>query len=111
MLVYISDESAYMLASMTAQAVEPVIETDYFTSVSRPSFSAAHVAKLANGAADAGLQFIIRLDWGTVTDGTYQYYQEFSYSDSLVQTVYGQGKAFSVTITGLTNYVENMKVT
>ncbi|MBR2038550.1 MAG: hypothetical protein IKA09_12630 [Lachnospiraceae bacterium] len=108
MPVYIESEDAYMLASMKPQATVTAKETDYFTSVSRPSFGATQVEKLKNGATAAKLQFIIRLDW--TKDGISES-QEFYYSDSLVQTVYGQGKAFSVTITGLTNYVDNMMVT
>ena len=111
MPVYIAGEG-YMLASMKKQATQTKAENlSSFNSISRPSFGPAHAAKLANGATDAGLQFIIRLDWGKDNDGKFTDSQEFSYSDSLVQTVYKDGKAFSVTITGLTNYVENMKVT
>ena len=111
MPIYIDGEG-YMLATMKAQATK-TISTDLasFTNISRPSFGAEYAAKVANGAAAAKLQFILRLDWGTVTDGKYQYYQEFSYSDTLVQNVYTNGKAFSVTVNGLTNYAASMKVT
>ena len=107
MPVYIPDESAYMLASMTAQALTPTIDTDYFTSVSRPSFGDPHYNKLQSGASAAKLQFILRLDW---TKEGIDYYQEFSYSDDLVQNVYTNGKAFSVTVNGLTDYASSMKV-
>ena len=112
MPVYIAGEG-YMLASMTAQALTPTIYTDYFTSVSRPSFGDPHYNKLQSGASAAKLQFILRLDWSADTDNdgtTEAYYQEFSYSDDLVQNVYTNGKAFSVTVNGLTNYASSMKV-
>ena len=110
MPVYIANEG-YMLATMTAQALTPVIDTDYFTSVSRPSFGDPHYERLQRGASAAKLQFILRLDWSTVTGNvTNTYYQEFSYSDDLVQNVYTNGKAFSVMVNGLTNYASSMKV-
>ena len=64
-------------------------------------------------AKAAKLQFILRLEWSADTDNdgtTEAYYQEFSYSDDLVQNVYTNGKAFSVTVNGLTNYASSMKV-
>ena len=106
MPVYIADEG-YMLANMTAQALKPVIDTDYFTSVSRPSFGAPHYEKLQGGASAAKLQFILRLDWTTDEKDCYQ---EFSYSDELVKNVYTNGKAFSVTVNGLADYASKNNV-
>ena len=106
--VYIADEG-YMFATMLGQS--SVSKTDdSFTVISRPSFGSAY-EKLAGGADVAKLQFIIRLDWGEVTDGKHEYYQEFVYNNDTVKTVYGNDKAFSVTVNGLTGYTENMKVT
>lgn len=112
MPIYISSESAYMLANMTAQASAPEIATDLssFSRVSRPSFGTAHVGKLQDGATKAGLQFILRLDWGTVTGGVYENNLEFSYSDELVGKIYTNGTVFSVTVNGLENYASSMKV-
>lgn len=112
--VYIANEG-YMFATMLGQA--NVSKTDYsFTVISRPSFGTSvsndsttyHSNKLANGADAAKLQFIIRLEW--TEDGT-SYYQNLKYTDDLVKTVYGNSKAFSATVNGLTNYKNSMKVT
>ena len=103
--IYIAGEG-YMFATMLGQA--SVSKTDdSFTVISRPSFGDAY-SKLAGGANAAKLQFIIRLDW-TEADGAK--YQEFYYDEATVQAVYGEAKAFSVTVNGLTGYTENMKVT
>ena len=112
MPVYISSEGAYMLATMTAQAMQTKAEDlSSFNSISRPSFGADYVDKLQGGASAAKLQFILRLDWSTVTDNvTNTYYQEFKYSDDLVKSIYTNGTAFSVTVNGLTNYASSMKV-
>ena len=107
MPVYISSESAYMLASMKGQYDVSKTE-DSFTVISRPSFGAAYAEKLANGADAAGLQFIIRLNW---TDNDTSYYQNLKYVDDLVKTVYAEAKAFSATVNGLSEYKDSMKVT
>ena len=108
--IYIAGEG-YMFATMLGQASVTKTE-DSFTVISRPSFGDAY-SKLAGGADAAKLQFIIRLDWGTVTDGKYQYYQEFKYNEDTVKAVYNVDtpKAFSVTVNGLSEYKETMKVT
>ena len=106
--IYITDEG-YMFATMTRQS--SVTKTDdSFTVISRPSFG-DNYTRLAGGAEDVKLKFIIRLDWGKDVNGDFTDYQEFVYNDDLVQTVYGSGKAFLVTVNGLKNYTENMKVT
>ena len=109
--IYIADEG-YMFATMLGQS--SVSKTDdSFTVISRPSFGADYAAKLANGADAVKLDFIIRLDWGTVTDGKYQYYQEFVYNEDTVKAVYNvtTPKAFSVTVNELEDYKDTMKVT
>ena len=110
MPVYIDGEG-YMFVAMRAQAEENIVnDLSSFNYISRPSFGAAHVDKLQSGASVAGLQFILRLDWGAVTDGVYENNLEFSYSDELVGKIYTNGTVFSVTVNGLANYASNMKV-
>ena len=108
--IYIAGEG-YMFATMKGQS--SVSKTDdSFTVISRPSFGNAYT-KLAGGATAAGLQFIIRLDWGKDANGDFTDYQEFVYKEDTVKAVYNvtTPKAFSVTVNGLTGYTENMKVT
>ena len=110
MPVYIDGEG-YMFASMTAQSEENIVnDLSSFNYISRPSFGATHVEKLQSGASAAGLQFILRLDWGAVTGGVYANNLEFSYSDELVEKIYTNGTVFSVNVSGLTNYASSMKV-
>ena len=87
---------------------------DSFTVISRPSFGAKVYNKLAEDdadVADAHVMFIIRLDWGKDANGNFTDSQEFVYNNDIVNSVYGSGKAFSITVNGLTGYTENMKVT
>ena len=103
--IYIDDEG-YMFATMLGQS--SVNKTDdSFTVISRPSFGSEYTELVAD-ATTTGLQFIIRLDW---VDGETSYYQPLKYADSLVETVYKDGKAFSATVNGLSEYKDTMKVT
>ena len=104
--VYIAGEG-YMFASMLGQKSVSITE-DSFTVISRPSFGDGYAEKLANGADAAKLQFIIRLNW---SEDETDYYQNLKYVDGLVKTVYEEGKAFSATVNGLSEYKDNMKVT
>ncbi len=92
----------YKFATMKLQHTVTEL-VDGFKIKYRPSFGTAfNVPYFADGAIDNGIQIVIRLSWYDEENGT-NASQDFVFSEELVKSIYANGKAFTLTVNGISD--------
>ena len=92
----------YVFVTITPQETEPTVTEGVFKLIFKPLFGETINGLLADSSVDTKISFRIRLDWkvnGTSVDPVY-----LEYTDEMVQQVYGNGMAFSIKASGVSNY-------
>ena len=106
-----TDVYGYKFAKAEMQSKLVSKTSDGFVLKFRPGFSESIYAVLNTDTAikASGLKFMVRISW-TDSNG-WDRYQDFVCEDARMASIYGNGKAIELTVTGVSAKYTNIKAT